>query len=245
MKIGRFCLLLGFAALMWAPSVQAESSTSTKPSLIKSAPVKAAKAPDKNQGKGLNQNKTVETKTATQEQSDKNTAKQNSKEAEILKAKVMNPSQFSGMASFGYAAAQACPEVMAKLFCYCGCDLTDNHSSLLDCFTCNHGVDCHICQEEAVMALKLHKDGVPDEQIQKQIDDRYSSEYPFQEDTLAYRKYKATRYGQKSSSKFGQMPAGPEPTEGTTQNPPKTKSGKSFKPSCCSGAEHKGGSAKP
>ena len=64
-------------------------------------------------------------------------------------APVLDPNKYFGKAKLGYAAAQLCPEICAKLFCYCGCDETDEHDTLLDCFTTDHGVDCHICQEEA------------------------------------------------------------------------------------------------
>jgi hypothetical protein len=108
---------------------------------------------------------------------------------------VLDPSKFFGLASFGYAAAKTCPEVMEKLFCYCGCDLTDSHVSLLDCFTSIHGVDCHICQEEAILARKMNSDGSPIAEIQKSIDEKYSKDYPFEQDTPAYKNYKATHYG--------------------------------------------------
>lgn len=108
---------------------------------------------------------------------------------------VLDPSKFFGLASFGYAAAKSCPEVMEKLFCYCGCDLTDSHVSLLDCFTSIHGVDCHICQEEAILARKMNSDGSPIAEIQKSIDEKYSKDYPFEQDTPAYKNYKATHYG--------------------------------------------------
>src|SRR5271170_459218 len=42
-------------------------------------------------------------------------------------APVLNPGQFFGPAAMGYAAAQGCPHVCTKLFCYCGCDMTDGH----------------------------------------------------------------------------------------------------------------------
>ncbi|MBY0358645.1 MAG: PCYCGC domain-containing protein [Candidatus Obscuribacterales bacterium] len=158
-------------------------------------------------------------------------AADNKGESSKLSAKVLDPGRFYGLASMGYAAAQACPETIAKLFCYCGCDLTDNHSSLLDCFTSIHGVDCHICQEEAVLALKLHRDGVSDQEIMRQVDERYSSQYPFEQDTAAYKKYKATRAGKPLSS--AQIKAE------EAKAPPKTKSGQSFKPSCCSKDNHK------
>lgn len=114
---------------------------------------------------------------------------------------VLDPSKFFGLASFGYAAAKSCPEVMEKLFCYCGCDLTDSHVSLLDCFTSIHGVDCHICQEEAILARKMNSDGSPIAEIQKSIDEKYSKDYPFEQDTPAYKNYKATHYGVGAAAK--------------------------------------------
>ncbi|MBX9687845.1 MAG: PCYCGC domain-containing protein [Candidatus Obscuribacterales bacterium] len=166
-----------------------------------------------------------------------NSKAENAEKSEFKEYKaVLEPGQFFGLASFGYASAKACPEVMEKLFCYCGCDLTDSHTSLLDCFTSVHGVDCHICQEEAVLANKMHKDGASITEIQKTIDEKYSSQYPFESDTAAYKKYKSTKlYGNKESStvKFGSQAAGPEAGE----EPPKLKPG--HEPSkCCSAAEH-------
>ncbi|HEY9868439.1 MAG TPA: CYCXC family (seleno)protein [Candidatus Obscuribacterales bacterium] len=113
--------------------------------------------------------------------------------AEEKLAPVLAPEQFFGAAAMGYAAAKAVPHICHKLFCYCGCDITDSHSNLLDCFTSYHGADCHICQEEALLALKMNRDEQPIATIQKVIDETYSSKYPFKEDSPAYKKYKATR----------------------------------------------------
>lgn len=169
---------------------------------------------------------------------------------------VLDPSQFAGLASFGYASAKAAPEVMEKLFCYCGCDLTDSHTSLLDCFTSAHGVDCHICQEEAVLALKLHRDGMPMKQIQQEIDERYSDKYPFEEQTPAYKKYKTTRLwttqgtasdttatnksdsdSDKNASKEAAGPAGPDAS--AEKKTPKVKPGRTVGKCCSAGHEHK------
>jgi hypothetical protein len=92
---------------------------------------------------------------------------------------VLDPSRFFGGAAMGYASAKAAPQVMSQLFCYCGCDATDKHQHLIDCFTSPHGVDCHICQEEAVAALKLNRDHTPIAEIQRQIDEEFSHHYPF------------------------------------------------------------------
>jgi hypothetical protein len=108
-------------------------------------------------------------------------------------ATVLNPDNYVGQVKAGYAAAKEIPEVCAKLFCYCGCDLTDCHASLLDCFTSDHGVDCHICQEESILALSFHRKGKSLSDIQKFIDKRYAKEYPFEVESPGLQKYKKER----------------------------------------------------
>lgn len=111
--------------------------------------------------------------------------------------RVMPPEQFFGQAAIGYAAAKQCSEICAKLFCYCGCDHTHGHNSLLDCFTCLHGVNCEICQEEAVDALRLKHEGKSLGEIQKYIDHQYAKQYKdietLYKTSLALKKYKAAR----------------------------------------------------
>ena len=152
-------------------------------------------------------------------------------------APVLEPSQFYGAAAMGYAAAKACPEVQAKLFCYCGCDVTDKHTSLLDCFTSYHGVDCHICQEEAVLALKMHREGATIAQIQEKVDQTYSAQYPFTKDTDTLTQYKATRLWKQTSDQPGattETPAGG--TDAKAGEKPKLKRGATVG-ECC-GAHH-------
>lgn len=102
---------------------------------------------------------------------------------------VINPHKFSEPIAQGYRAALKAKDVCSKLFCYCGCDLTDEHKTLLDCFTSMHGVDCAICQEEAVIALHLKEQGKSLGQIQKVIDDRFSPQYPWEEVSPALKEY--------------------------------------------------------
>ncbi|MBX9571467.1 MAG: PCYCGC domain-containing protein [Candidatus Obscuribacterales bacterium] len=138
---------------------------------------------------------------------------------------VLDPSKFFGLASFGYAAAKNCPEVMEKLFCYCGCDLTDQHVSLLDCFTSIHGVDCHICQEEAILARKMNSDGSPIAEIQKTIDEKYAKDYPFEQDTPAYKNYKATHYGVGATGKDTKDDKTAKPADTKSDTTDKSKTG--------------------
>ena len=173
-------------------------------------------------------------------------------EKERLAEKVLDPSRFFGQAMIGYAAAKAAPEIMNKLFCYCGCDITDSHISLLDCFTSIHGVDCHICQEEAVVALKLNRDGTSVGDIQKIVDEKYAEHYPFEEDSPTYKNYKATRlYAVKGkidsksakapAVKFGEGTAGPAAPDDDKKWVPKLKPGKQVNSQCCSGDDKKDG----
>lgn len=97
----------------------------------------------------------------------------------LLIKTVLDPEKYFGKAKLGYMAARLCPEICEKLFCYCGCDVTDEHSTLLDCFTSDHGVDCYICQEEALIALKMKREGKSLAEIQKAIDLQYEKQNPF------------------------------------------------------------------
>jgi hypothetical protein len=138
--------------------------------------------------------KATEAKKDGSKESSKESSKEGkdaSKEAKL--APVLDPNKYFGKAKLGYAAAQLCPEICAKLFCYCGCDETDEHDTLLDCFTTDHGVDCHICQEEALIALKMKRDGKSLAEIQQAVDKAFEKQYPFDEVSAKFQKYKDSR----------------------------------------------------
>jgi hypothetical protein len=103
---------------------------------------------------------------------------------------VLPADKYFGRAAAGYKAAKQAPEVCAKVFCYCGCDATDSHSSLLDCFTSTHGVDCAICQDEAIISAKLKSEGRTIPEIQKAIDDGFKSQYPWLKPSLQLMSYR-------------------------------------------------------
>lgn len=181
----------------------------------------------------------TEAKKETARPEEKAPAQAKDGKAAAGRQEVLEPGQFFGMASFGYASAKAHPEIMEKLFCYCGCDLTDKHNTLLDCFTSMHGVDCHICQEEAILALKMNKDGASMADIQKAVDEKYSHEYPFEQDTPNYRKYKDSRLYIKKAA--GGQAAGPEaPNEPPATAHPTIKPGKTVSKCCEHGEKEKG-----
>jgi hypothetical protein len=106
---------------------------------------------------------------------------------------VLAPDQYFGTASQAYQAAKQCPEICAKLFCWCGCDLTDAHTSLLDCFTSDHGADCEICQKEAFLALEMKKQGKSVSDIQRAVDTKYEKNYPYDHPSPALMRYRKDR----------------------------------------------------
>lgn len=112
-------------------------------------------------------------------------------------SQVLDPEQFKDPTQIlikkGYLAAKTVPDICAKLFCYCGCDITDKHSSLLDCFTSDHGVGCPICIEEALIALAMHKKGKAICDIQYAVDKRYAKQYPFDSPSENLKKYNSER----------------------------------------------------
>jgi hypothetical protein len=48
-------------------------------------------------------------------------------------------SLFQGRVREAYKAAAEIPDVLAGLRCYCGCDKSQGHRHLLDCFVDDHG----------------------------------------------------------------------------------------------------------
>jgi hypothetical protein len=76
-----------------------------------------------------------------------------------------------------YTAAKEIPGTCCKILCYCGCDHTHQHKSLLQCFVSTHAEDCSQCKGEALRALVMTKKGKTLAQIQEAIDQEQFSEY--------------------------------------------------------------------
>ncbi len=88
-------------------------------------------------------------------------------------AGVLNPLMFIGQAREAYIVAQQNPGLLAQLWCYCGCDRTSGHRSLLDCYRDHHGANCAICTGEALEANQLFNQGSPVEQIRDALRARF------------------------------------------------------------------------
>ena len=79
------------------------------------------------------------------------------------------PELFTGNEKLAYKAAREIPQTLAQLPCYCHCDRSQNHRSLHSCFESEHGENCGICINEALMAYNLHKQGMAVSEIRKRI----------------------------------------------------------------------------
>lgn len=86
----------------------------------------------------------------------------------------LDPKNFQGNVREAYAVAERDPALLAQLHCYCGCDKTDGHKNLLDCFRDSHGSTCAICVGEAIDASAMSARGVSVEQIRDALRARYA-----------------------------------------------------------------------
>lgn len=73
-------------------------------------------------------------------------------------APTMRPEVFEGNnVRRAYQVALEIPQTLAQLPCYCHCDRGQGHKSLHSCFIDEHGANCGICINEALMAYRLEK----------------------------------------------------------------------------------------
>ena len=86
----------------------------------------------------------------------------------------LDPNNFQGAVREAYEVAEKDPALLAQLHCYCGCDVTDGHKNLLDCFRDTHGSTCVICCGEARDAESMASRGMAIEQIRDALRARYA-----------------------------------------------------------------------
>jgi hypothetical protein len=84
-------------------------------------------------------------------------------------APTLPPEQFFGQTRQAYQVAKEIPSTLAQLPCYCYCDETIGHKSLHTCYESDHSAQCAVCQNEALIAYKLQKEGLTIEQIRERI----------------------------------------------------------------------------
>lgn len=70
-----------------------------------------------------------------------------------------------------YAIAHEIPEVLSRLYCWCGCIARGRHRSALACFEGRDGTACGVCRETAMIAWREVQRGVTDPaEIQRAVD---------------------------------------------------------------------------
>ena len=77
--------------------------------------------------------------------------------------KTLNPEFFSDpLVKNAYSVAARIKKTLYQQPCYCHCDRSKGHTSLLDCFASEHGSGCGTCIYEDLFAYEqVHKDKTP------------------------------------------------------------------------------------
>ena len=82
----------------------------------------------------------------------------------------LSPSLFgNAIVQNAYALAGKVKKVLYQQPCYCHCDRSQGHGSLLDCFAGRHGSECSVCIREAVYTYEQTEKGKTAAQIRKGI----------------------------------------------------------------------------
>ena len=82
----------------------------------------------------------------------------------------MDPSAFNDpIVKNAYHLAARVQKVLYKQPCYCHCDRSEGHGSLLDCYVSKHASMCDVCLREAFYSYEQTKKGKTPEQIRAGI----------------------------------------------------------------------------
>src|ERR1700740_842423 len=82
----------------------------------------------------------------------------------------LSPSLFTNVVVQNtYALAAKVKKLLYQQPCYCHCDRSKGHTSLLDCFVSRHGSGCDICQKEVFYSYEQTRKGKTPAQIREGI----------------------------------------------------------------------------
>lgn len=83
----------------------------------------------------------------------------------------MSPSLFANVVvQNAYAISARVKKILYQQPCYCHCDRSQGHGSLLDCFASKHASECNICIGEGFYAYEQSKKGKTAAQIRAGIE---------------------------------------------------------------------------
>jgi hypothetical protein len=82
----------------------------------------------------------------------------------------MSPTRFTDpVIQNAYSVAARSKKTLYQEPCYCHCDRSQGHGSLLDCFVSKHGAGCNICISEAFYSYEQSRKGKTAAQIRDEI----------------------------------------------------------------------------
>lgn len=82
----------------------------------------------------------------------------------------MAPGLFSDIRTFNaYSLAARIKKVLYQEPCYCRCDRSQGHGSLLDCYVSRHAAECDVCQMEDFYSYEHTRKGKTPAQIRDGI----------------------------------------------------------------------------
>lgn len=82
----------------------------------------------------------------------------------------VSPDQFTNpVVQNAYRVAALSKKVLYQQPCYCHCDQSQGHGSLLDCFVSKHGAGCNVCMSESFYSYEQSKKGKTAAQIREGI----------------------------------------------------------------------------
>jgi hypothetical protein len=83
----------------------------------------------------------------------------------------LSPSQFNDVVvQNAYLLASRAKKILYQQPCYCHCDRSQGHKSLLDCFASTHGSGCGVCMREAIYSYEQSRQGKTATQIRAGIE---------------------------------------------------------------------------
>jgi hypothetical protein len=83
----------------------------------------------------------------------------------------MDPKEFTDVvAQNAYALAARVKKLLYQQPCYCHCDISQGHGSLLDCFASRHGSGCGTCMREGIYTYEQSRKGKTAAQIREGIE---------------------------------------------------------------------------
>jgi hypothetical protein len=83
----------------------------------------------------------------------------------------LSPMLFGNVAvQNAYTLAGRVKKILYQQPCYCHCDRSVGHASLLDCFASKHGSGCDVCMKEAIYSYEQTRKGKTAAQIRAGIE---------------------------------------------------------------------------